>query len=238
MSYTRQKAADFGPAKAGLSTVRYTLSDGASWVTAGVAESAAQPGLYSAVVTFADGFTGLLTWDTGEGGGAAQASEEINPGDAVAIGPGGITAASFAANAFDANALATSAVSEIVAAIGGGGGGGGTDPWATTLPASYTGNQAGKMLADLWSGESGLSLKATVVSGTASSLVLAVVSGYTFSSVIDDYADRLVKIVASTAAGRVGCDATASGWNPGTATLTLSRPFKLAPAVGDTLGLY
>lgn len=178
MSYTRLKSVDFGPAKSGLTTVRYTLDDGDTWTASGVVESAAQPGLYSATVTFPNGFTGLLTWDTGEVSGSVQASEEINPG-------------------VDEN-------SGLIAA-----------------------------------GEIGLSCKAIIQDGsTASLLILTASPGFTLSTVVDDYEERLVKILESTAAGRVGCDATAGGWNTSTTALTLSRPFKAAPLVGDVVGLF
>jgi hypothetical protein len=78
MSYTRFKTASFGPGKAGLATVGYTLTGG-SRITAGVAEIGTSTGAYGASVTFADGFAGSILWDTGDSG-VAYAADEVNAG--------------------------------------------------------------------------------------------------------------------------------------------------------------
>lgn len=78
MAYTRYKLVNFGPGKAGLATVGYTLT-GDSRITAGVAESPAGSGVYGATVSFADAFDGSITWDTGEST-PAYAAEDVGPG--------------------------------------------------------------------------------------------------------------------------------------------------------------
>jgi len=80
VSYQRLKGVEFGSSRSGLSTVAYSLDGGGTWSTAGVAESPAGSGIYSATITFPDGFTGTLTWKTGEVSGQRFASEVINPG--------------------------------------------------------------------------------------------------------------------------------------------------------------
>lgn len=86
-------------------------------------------------------------------------------GSVGSVASGGITSASFAANSITAASLAADAGAEIAdavwdeaisghltagstgAALNGAGSAG--DPWTTTLPGSYTGSQAGKILADI-----------------------------------------------------------------------------------------
>ncbi|HZO90523.1 MAG TPA: hypothetical protein VFB38_19505 [Chthonomonadaceae bacterium] len=82
MAYTRLKAVDFGTSKTGLTTVGYRLlnADGTvntARTTAGVVEAPAGSGSYQAAVTFPDGFSGKLTWDTGEAT-PKYAHEDIN----------------------------------------------------------------------------------------------------------------------------------------------------------------
>jgi hypothetical protein len=77
MAYTLYKTVNFGPGKAGLSSVGYTLTGG-SRITAGVAEVGTATGIYAATVTFTDAFAGAILWDTGEGGSTAYAAEEVN----------------------------------------------------------------------------------------------------------------------------------------------------------------
>lgn len=77
MAYTLYKTVNFGPGKASLATVGYTLTGG-SRITAGVAEIGTATGIYGATVTFADGFAGSILWDTGQGGSTVYAAEEVN----------------------------------------------------------------------------------------------------------------------------------------------------------------
>lgn len=79
MAYTRYRTANFGKSKGGLSTVGYTLQGG-SRVTAGIAEVGTTTGIYGALVSFADGFTGSILWDTGDGASIAYVGGAINPG--------------------------------------------------------------------------------------------------------------------------------------------------------------
>lgn len=70
MSIIISKAVDFGSRKNGLSTVGYVLKnpDGtvkAARTTSGVVNIVA--GIYSAEISFDDGWSGLIVWDTGEG---------------------------------------------------------------------------------------------------------------------------------------------------------------------------
>lgn len=77
MSYSRTKTANFGAAYSGLATVAYSL-DGTTWTTTGVTELVTGSGIYSATVTFADSFRGVLRWRTASASGK-YAAEEINP---------------------------------------------------------------------------------------------------------------------------------------------------------------
>lgn len=80
MSYSRVKTFNAGKSRTGLGTVAYSLDGGSTWLSAGVSESPAGSGIYRATISFADGFTGALSWTTGEGGTSRFGAEEINPG--------------------------------------------------------------------------------------------------------------------------------------------------------------
>lgn len=77
MSFQRYRTAAFGTAKSGLSTVGYRLNGGTR-TTAGVAEVGAGSGIYGALVTFPDDFTGSILWDTGDSS-VAYAGGAVNP---------------------------------------------------------------------------------------------------------------------------------------------------------------
>lgn len=81
MSYARVKTVNFGSSRTGLATVAFSLDGGSSWSTTGVSEAVASSGIYKATITFADAFTGTLSWKTGEVSGQRYAAEEINPGN-------------------------------------------------------------------------------------------------------------------------------------------------------------
>lgn len=85
MSYTLSKSVNFGGTYAGLLTVGYTLTGGTR-TTVGVSESPASSGIYHATITFADGFSGQVVWDTGTIP-TAYAVEDVAP-PPVATGPG------------------------------------------------------------------------------------------------------------------------------------------------------
>ncbi len=81
MAYSRFKTVNFGAGKAGLSTVGYQLvnADGSangSRIAASIVAIGA--GVYGAVVSFPDAFSGGIRWDTGETT-PLYAFEEINP---------------------------------------------------------------------------------------------------------------------------------------------------------------
>lgn len=76
MSVTLFMSADFGPGKAGLTTVGWTPTGGTR-TTTGVAEIGHLTGVYGSLITFPDGFKGAILWDTGEVA-PAYASEDVN----------------------------------------------------------------------------------------------------------------------------------------------------------------
>lgn len=86
MSYTLDKAVNFGPGKADLATVGYTLrlsADNSVLVartTAGVVQVQSGTGIYAAPVPFISGVRQRLVWDTGEAT-PVYLVEAINPGD-------------------------------------------------------------------------------------------------------------------------------------------------------------
>ncbi len=96
MPITAVKSANFGKLRGGLSTVGYTLYSSAGAVaavrsTVGVHELGSSTGIYAALVTFPDNFTGSILWDTGQGGDTVYASEEQNNTDSAASLTGDIT---------------------------------------------------------------------------------------------------------------------------------------------------
>jgi hypothetical protein len=78
MSFSRYRTADFGRSKAGLATVGYTLQGGTR-TAAGVAQVGTATGIYGATITFPDGYTGYILWDSGETTPVYVAGA-INPG--------------------------------------------------------------------------------------------------------------------------------------------------------------
>lgn len=74
MSVSVTKVVNFGPAKGGLATVGYKV-DGGTRVTSGVAELGTNTGVYAASVSLAEGRTGHILWDTGEGSPAYAGDE-------------------------------------------------------------------------------------------------------------------------------------------------------------------
>lgn len=81
MSYTLYQTVSFGSSKAGLATVGYCLYDTSgtpvgSRTTSGIQELGG--GQYGATITFADGFRGRITWDSGEVS-PVYASDSVNP---------------------------------------------------------------------------------------------------------------------------------------------------------------
>jgi hypothetical protein len=80
---TLATTANFGAAKAGLSTVGYTVYDSVGAVsqarsTSGVAQIAASTGIYRALISVAEDFKGFVLWDTGDAS-IRYAAESINP---------------------------------------------------------------------------------------------------------------------------------------------------------------
>lgn len=81
MAITLLKSVNFGPGKAGLETVGFTLINNSGNVavarsTVGVHEVGTDTGIYAAPITFTN-FVGSILWDTGEGS-PAYATEEYN----------------------------------------------------------------------------------------------------------------------------------------------------------------
>jgi hypothetical protein len=111
MSYTKYCVANFGPGKTGLSSISaqiYTsatppVTSGSAISSGSISELGTGSGVYGALVTIPDGFTGSIRWTPGDGSEAI--SEEINVLDnlnamissgvytsaALANGPGGGT---------------------------------------------------------------------------------------------------------------------------------------------------
>lgn len=84
MSYQLYKTVAFGASKAGLTTVGYTLYNTVGDAVGGRVTSGVQDlggGQYGATVTFPDGFSGRITWDTGEAD-VALATGSVNTADA------------------------------------------------------------------------------------------------------------------------------------------------------------
>lgn len=95
MSYRRTLSASFGPSRAGLATVGYTLLDDSGEVArARTAEGVLElgGGAYAATLTLEDAFRGAIVWDTGEAP-PRVAAEAVEPPsaealDAVIVEPG------------------------------------------------------------------------------------------------------------------------------------------------------
>ena len=113
---------------------------------------------------------------------------------ATAIASDAITAAKIAADAIGASELAADAVAEIADAVwdevlsghltaGSTGNalnaaGSAGDPWSTTLPGSYTGSQAGKMLSDILTDTAEIGTAGAGLTALASAANLATLTGY------------------------------------------------------------
>jgi hypothetical protein len=84
MAFTLVRSANFGKSRTGLATVGYTLigtPSGQARTTTGVSEIPGT-GIYSATVTFPDGFAGVIEWDTGDVN-PRYAAETVNVNAAI-----------------------------------------------------------------------------------------------------------------------------------------------------------
>ncbi|WP_406698564.1 hypothetical protein V5E97_06740 [Singulisphaera sp. Ch08] len=78
-TYTKVFTFNAGRSRSGLSSVRYTVNNGTTWLTSGITEPIAASGIYKVSVILDTTFSGSITFDTNDGGNPRLASEAINP---------------------------------------------------------------------------------------------------------------------------------------------------------------